>query len=183
MLYIIRHGITDWNVLHKLQGRTDIPLNSEGRRMAEEAAREYRDTSFDICFCSPLIRARETAEILLKGREIPIVIDDRLAEMSFGIYEGLENSFQIPDCPVNVLFRDPAGYTSPPGGAESMDSLFERTGSFLREKVYPLLDQGKDVLIVGHGAMNSAVICQVRGLERKDFWNERIENCRLKHIL
>ena len=39
MLYIMRHGKTDWNVLHKLQGRTDIPLNEEGRRMTE-AARE-----------------------------------------------------------------------------------------------------------------------------------------------
>ena len=65
MLYIIRHGKTDWNVRHKMQGRTDIPLNEEGRQMAEAAREEYRDVHFDICFCSPLIRARETAEILL----------------------------------------------------------------------------------------------------------------------
>ena len=48
MLYIIRHGKTDWNVLHKLQGRTDIPLNEEGRRMAEEARKAYLDVHFDI---------------------------------------------------------------------------------------------------------------------------------------
>ena len=63
MLYIIRHGKTDWNALHKLQGRTDIPLNDEGRQMAEDARKEYRDVHFDVCFCSPLIRARETAEM------------------------------------------------------------------------------------------------------------------------
>ena len=64
MLYIIRHGKTDWNVRHKMQGRTDIPLNEEGRQMAEAAREDYRDVHFDICFCSPLIRAKETAEIL-----------------------------------------------------------------------------------------------------------------------
>ena len=84
MPYIIRHGKTDWNVRHKMQGRTDIPLNEEGRQMAEAAREEYRDVHFDICFCSPLIRARETAEILLRGRDVPIVTDNRLMEMSFG---------------------------------------------------------------------------------------------------
>ncbi|MBO4592414.1 MAG: histidine phosphatase family protein, partial [Eubacterium sp.] len=88
MLYIIRHGKTDWNVMHKLQGKTDVPLNDEGRAMAEQAREEYQDVHFDIAFCSPLSRARETAEILLRGRDIPIITDDRLTEMSFGIYEG-----------------------------------------------------------------------------------------------
>ncbi len=182
MLYIIRHGRTDWNVLHRLQGRTDIPLNDEGRQMAEAARTEYRDVHFDICFCSPLIRAKETAEILLKGRNIPILTDERLVEMGFGSYEGLENSFQIPDCPINELFYHPENYTSPPGGAESLDSLFARTGEFLRERVNPLLEEGKDVLIVGHGAMNSSIVCQVRQLPRAQFWSAGIENCRLMKL-
>ena len=93
MLYIMRHGRTDWNDRHKLQGRTDVPLNEEGRRMAEKAAEEYRDIPLDVCWCSPLIRARETAEIVLRGRDVPILTDDRLREMSFGDYEGQENSF------------------------------------------------------------------------------------------
>lgn len=77
MLYIMRHGRTDWNVLHKLQGRTDIPLNDEGIKMAEAAALKYKDVHFDICYCSPLKRAKKTAEILLVGRDIPIISDDR----------------------------------------------------------------------------------------------------------
>ena len=174
MLYIIRHGKTDWNVLHKLQGRTDVPLNDEGRRMAEAAREEYRDVHFDVCFCSPLVRARETAEILLRGRDVP--------EMSFGSYEGQENSFDIPDCPINVLFFTPEQYVSPPGGAESLDDLFARTGAFLRERVDPLLQEGKDVLIVGHGAMNSSIVCQVRHLPRAQFWSAGIENCKLMRL-
>ena len=128
----MRHGKTDWNVLHKLQGRTDIPLNEEGRRMAEAAREQYKEINFDVCYCSSLIRARETAQIFLKGRDIPIICDDRLMEMSFGVYEGTENSFQIPDCPVNVLFKDPANY-KPVEGGESFEELFARTGEFLKE--------------------------------------------------
>ena len=183
MLYIMRHGKTDWNARHKMQGHTDIPLNDEGREMAEKAAEEYKDVHFDICFCSPLIRARETAEILLKGRNIPIITDDRLKEMSFGEYEGLGYSFELDDCPINVLFWEPEKYTDPPGGAETLDSLFARTGEFLDEKVYPLIRQGKDVLIVGHGAMNSSIVCRVRNIPRKDFWSAGIENCKLMKLM
>ena len=85
MLYIMRHGKTDWNAVHKLQGKTDVPLSGEGREMVEKAGRLYRDTHFDVCFCSPLIRARETAEIILRGRNIPIIEDVRLEEMGFGV--------------------------------------------------------------------------------------------------
>ena len=182
MLYIMRHGRTDWNEQHRLQGSTDIPLNEEGRRMAEKAREEYRDVHFDVCFCSPLIRARETAEILLRGRNVPVLTDDRLMEMSFGSYEGTENSFDIPDCPINELFYHPERYTSPPGGAESLDDLFARTGAFLEERAEPLLKEGKDVLIVGHGAMNSSIVCRVRQLPRARFWSAGIENCRLMRL-
>ena len=183
MLYIMRHGRTDWNDRHKLQGRTDIPLNAEGRRMAEKAAEEYRSVPLDVCWCSPLIRARETAEILLRGRDVPILTDDRLLELSFGSYEGLENSFSIPDCPVNVIFQAPEKYTVSVGGAETFDELFARTGAFLQEVIDPLMEEGKDVLIVGHGVMNLSIISQVRNLPRKEFWSTGIENCKMIRLL
>ena len=183
MLYIMRHGRTDWNVRHKLQGRTDIPLNEEGRRMAEKAAEEYRLVPLDICFCSPLIRARETAEIVLRGRDIPIRPDDRLMEMSFGEFEGIENCFDIPDCPINIVFQKPEEYTCSVGGAETFDELFARTGEFLREVINPLMDQGKNVLIVGHGAMNLSIISQIRKLPRSEFWTPGIENCRMIRLI
>lgn len=179
MLYIMRHGKTEWNARHKLQGRTDIPLNDEGRFMAEKARDEYKDVHFDICYCSPLIRAKETAEILMKDRNIPIITDDRLVEMSFGIYEGVENSFQIPDCPINVLFNEPEKYKIPVKGAESFEELYSRTGEFLKEIIEPQLQQGKDILIVGHGTMNSSIVCQIRGIPIEKFWSAGIENCKL----
>lgn len=182
MLYIIRHGKTDWNEIHKLQGRTDIPLNEDGRAMAREAAVEYKDINFDVCYCSPLIRAYETAQILLEGRDIPIITDDRLKEMSFGIYEGVENSFSIPDCPVNVLFQQPEKYAGVPEG-ETLEELYARTGEFLTEVVKPLLESGKDVLIVGHGAMNSSIYCQVKKVPVADFWKAGIPNCKIMQLI
>lgn len=182
MLYIMRHGKTDWNEIHKLQGRTDIPLNDEGRQMAKAAGIECRNVNFDICYCSPLVRAKETAEIVLQNRNIPILYDDRLMEMSFGIYEGIENSFQIPDCPINVFFQNPSQYVAVKGG-ESFEELFARTGSFLKELVIPALRENKDILIVGHGAMNSSIVCQLKDIPLERFWEAGIENCKLMKLL
>jgi len=183
MLYIMRHGRTDWNVRHKLQGRTDIPLNEEGRRMAEKARKEYRDVPLDICYSSPLVRARETAEIVLRGRGIPILTDDRLREMSFGDYEGTENSFSIPECPINVVFQKPEAYTQSVGGAETFDELFARTGEFLKEVIDPLMARGKNVLIVGHGAMNLSIIGRIREIPISEFWSPGIENCKMIRLI
>ena len=65
MLYIMRHGKTDWNSVNKLQGRTDIPLNDEGKSMAQSASEKYKDVNIDVCYCSPLVRAVETAKIFV----------------------------------------------------------------------------------------------------------------------
>ena len=183
MLYVMRHGRTDWNEKHKLQGRTDIPLNDEGISMAKKAAEEYADVNFDICYCSPLKRARTTAEIVLRGRNIPIITDDRLVEMCFGIYEGVENSFDNPECPINVLFENPENYKVPVEDGESLEQLYSRTGEFLKEVINPLLDQGKDILIVGHGAMNSCIVCQIKNIPVENFWKAGIENCKLMRLV
>lgn len=181
MLYIIRHGLTDWNVAHRLQGQTDTDLNEDGIKMAWAAASEYKDIHFDICYCSPLKRARMTARILLQGRDVPIVTDDRLKEMAFGIYEGFANTYSFPDCPMYAFFKHPEEYKAVLG-AESMDELFARTGEFLREVAMPQVEAGRDVLIVGHGAMNSSIVCQVKGRERSEFWADPIPNCRLQRL-
>jgi probable phosphoglycerate mutase len=194
MLYIMRHGKTDWNATRKLQGRTDIPLNDEGRQMASAAGEKYRDLPLDLCYTSPLIRARETAELFFAARAenlagspsgsgvgapscVPIRTDDRLREMSFGVWEGVADSFQIPDCPINALFQHPENYTTPAEDGESFEQLFARTGAFLKDTIAPQLREGKNILIVGHGAMNCALISQIRRLPRKDFWSAGIDNC------
>ncbi|MCI6501703.1 MAG: histidine phosphatase family protein [Clostridia bacterium] len=183
MLYIMRHGETDWNRRHKLQGRIDIPLNDEGRRMAAQAGEAYKDLHWDVCYCSPLARARETAALFLANRNIPIVTDDRLAEMSFGLYEGAEDYADRADCPIRPLFVAPETYTASIGGAETFASLFGRIQSFLTEIVEPQLQEGKDLLIVGHGAWNAAFACHVRGLPLSQFWSLGTAQCQPTRLL
>ena len=181
-LYIMRHGRTDWNDRRKIQGRTDIPLNEEGRKMALDAAVKYADIKIDRIYCSTLVRAIETAELFARGKDIPIIKDERLVEMSFGVYEGFERSFDFPDCPVNVLFKDPVNYNPPVEGGESFDELYKRTGSFIDE-IMPLVKDGMNILIIGHGAMNRSIINRIKGIPLKDYWSGSIENCKMEKLI
>ena len=148
MLYVLRHGRTDWNDEHKLQGRTDIPLNDTGRTMAVNAGELYKNVHFDICFCSPLIRARETAEILLKGRNVPIVFDDRLLEMSFGEFEGVKDSFGLEGCPINIIFKNPEKYTE---SMKHLRSWRKEQESFLERRLFLFMKKENQSLLLGMG--------------------------------
>lgn len=183
MLYIMRHGRTDWNDIHKIQGRTNTHLNEDGIQMAKEAAKKYKDVHFDVCYCSPLDRARETAALVLAGRDVPIVYDERLVEFGFGTFEGTQDIFEKPDCPLYVFFFHPEDYTTPVEDGESLEELFQRTGDFLKEVVEPDLAAGKDVLILGHGAMNSSIVCQVKKRPVSEFWKDPIPNCELQLLI
>lgn len=169
----------------KAQAAGKNGYSAERQRKADggKAREEYADVHFDVCYCSPLIRARETAEIVLRGRNIPIIPDERLVEMSFGACEGMEYSFDKPGSPIADLFLHPEKYTEPVDGGESFEQLFARTGEFLREVAYPLVNAGKDVLIVGHGAMDSSIVCQVRNIPIADFWSAGIVNCKLMKLM
>ena len=183
MLYLMRHGKTDWNEIKKIQGQSDIPLNEEGRRSAEEARAANADLSFDICFCSTLVRAKETAEIFLSGTGTPVVYDDRLKEIGFGIYEGFEHVFEHPECPVRVLFKDPVHYRAQ-GGAESLEELKARTDAVLDEVILPEVQAGKNVLIVAHGGVGASILSRFRNTPRERFWEDNLlGNCELVRIL
>ena len=85
-LYLIRHGETDYNKQKKNQGQIDVPLNEYGRELAVKTREGLFNIPFDLCLCSPLGRARETAELVLEGRNVPVIIDERIIEVSFGSY-------------------------------------------------------------------------------------------------
>lgn len=86
-LIFVRHGQTDWNKEKKLMGRTDIPLNDEGRAQAAEMVLSL-DGNFDALYSSPLKRAYETAQVVANRFQKDIIVDERLAERSFGSLAG-----------------------------------------------------------------------------------------------
>lgn len=93
-LYIVRHGKTDWNVKGWVQGSTDIELNEEGIRQAKELSEKIDLDKIDICLCSSLKRAKQTAEILVKDK-VKIIYDNLLVERGFGNYEGKPINFNL----------------------------------------------------------------------------------------
>lgn len=174
-LYIIRHGQTDWNRAHRLQGRTDIPLNEWGRLVAELTREGLKDVAFDAAFTSPLIRAKETAELVLEGRHIPIIEDERIIEVNFGAYEG--ESFQLDNENLQNFFSKPEVYY-PVDGSESMESILERTGDFLSELYQNPKYQDSTILISTHGAALCGLLCNIKKWEKADFWKGGLhKNC------
>ena len=181
MLYIVRHGETDWNRQKKVQGHTDIPLNEYGRHLAEETAEGMKDIPIDIGYTSPLKRARETAEIILKGRNIPLLDEPRIQEIGFGIYEGIHTGTQEKEPgsdEFNLFFTDTASY-SPPEGAESVEELYERTGHFLEELCGRRELEDKNILISTHGAAMTALLNRIKGnVTVAGFWKDEVPpNC------
>lgn len=90
MLYIARHGQTIWNAQNKVCGITDVDLTDKGREQAKELALAVADKSIDVIISSPLKRAVETSEIVSDTCNIPVIIDERLIEQNYGIYEGVD---------------------------------------------------------------------------------------------
>ena len=88
IVYLMRHGETDWNKERRLQGRSDIPLNAFGMELAEKTAEGMKESPFDRAFSSPLDRAYTTARIVIGDRPVEVVKDDRLQEICFGPSEG-----------------------------------------------------------------------------------------------
>ena len=84
-IYLIRHGETEWSRTGRHTGRTDVPLNEEGRRRAEMIGRELRGRKLTV-WTSPLERARETCRLAGFGDQA--MVDDDLREWDYGIYEG-----------------------------------------------------------------------------------------------
>lgn len=179
-IYMIRHGETDWNTKRLLQGATDIPLNENGRALARETSKKLEDVSFDVIFSSPLSRAYETAEIMRGNRNIPIITDDRIKEICFGVFEGFccgKEGYNIPDPNFPLFFSDPEKFVAGEGG-ETIIQLCERTTDFLKEIAGREEYQDKTVLVSTHGAAMRGLLSSLQITDLKDFWHGGVhKNC------
>lgn len=159
LLYVLRHGVTRWNKLKKVQGTMDIPLAPEGIELAEKTGKALRDVPFDICFTSPLTRARQTAQCVLGDREIPVIEDKRIQEIDFGVLEGTQfkdAQGKIVSREMEIFFEDPLNFKRPENG-ENISDILKRTREFWIEKTTDPALADKTILVSSHG-------CAVRAL-------------------
>ena len=162
--YLIRHGITEGNKKLRFNGSgTDEPLSKEGR----EALRKIDGVSEDApVFSSPLIRARETAEIMFPGRKA-VVLDD-IREMHFGKLEG-KNHEELQGDPDFQAWLESEGMIKIPGG-ESMKEFMMRTAKALTEayRAAAASDAGS-FYVVTHGGTIMALMSWLTGESHLDF--------------
>ena len=177
-IYFVRHGETIWNKEKKIQGQSDIFLNEYGRELAYITANAMKDIPFDIVYSSPLLRAKETAEILVKNRNLEVLFDSRLLEMSFGDGEGesLPEIHSHPEMKLYNFIHNPGEYT-PPTGGESFEQLYNRCASFIEDIILPSEGKYHSMLIVGHGALIRGMIHYINNRPSKDFWIVTHKNC------
>lgn len=155
-LFVIRHGQTEWNVLKKMQGSADIPLNDKGLEQAKITKSNLDNVDIDLIFCSPLIRARQTAEIINSDRKLNIIFDHRLKERNYGEFEGkCKSTFNYNDF---WAYSKNLNYDK----AENVQEFFKRIYDFLDEikENYP----NNNVLIVTHAGVVRAIECYVNGM-------------------
>ena len=179
-LYIIRHGETPWNTEMRLQGQTNIPLNENGRALAKATAKGMQDISFDLAITSPLDRAVETAQIVLGDRDISLLRDERIQEITFGEMEGVRFRRDADEAsnPEFYCFFHATDRYVPKKGGETFESLYRRTGEFLEELKTKKEWYGKNILVSTHGAASRALLANVLQAPVKEFWGPGVpKNC------
>ena len=150
-LCLIRHGETPWNVERRLQGHTDIELNSHGMTQAIQMAAALKNASikFDALYTSDLKRAADTAQAIVEQFKVPAIIMSELRERHFGALQGLS----ISDAPAlkPELWKAHIARDLDHGleGGESINQFAER----VKNALALILEKhaGKTVLLVSHG--------------------------------
>jgi len=164
-VYYIRHGETDWNVAGRLQGRRDVPLNARGRAQAAHCGDILRDLfvrdsriAAELDYVSsPLGRARQTMELLRPPLGLPgdgYRIDERLAEISFGDWEGYTIAQLHSRDPQRIAAREQDKWHFVPPGGESYKLMSER----LRDWYEGL---SRDTVAVAHGGTARGLIAHL----------------------
>lgn len=164
-LVFVRHGETDWNAIGRLQGQRDIPLNDNGRSQARRngiaIVEEFPEVSDFDFVASPLIRARETMEIVRTALGLDAAgyrLDDRLKEVHYGRWEGFTNEELAQRDPHLVAERRADIWRFVPSDGESYELLSERVGEW-----FDTLD--RPAIVVAHGGVGRVLRHRLLGID------------------
>ena len=175
-LWLLRHGQTDWNVTGRWQGQTsEAPgLNDTGHAQAVSALEHLAGARFAAIYCSDLLRARQTSELIAEPLGLIVVLEPRLREMNLGAWEGMLSSDIEARYPLELAERayDPL-HARPPQGESPLD-VEERVISAMTDitKKYP----DDSVLIVSHGVPLAVIICHAQGIPMDEVYEHIPEN-------
>lgn len=158
-VYLIRHGETEWNRERRIQGRRDTGLSPLGLIQAQQLAERFGEVEFDRVYCSPQLRAKQTAEIIVAGRAIPIAFDEALSERSLGKWEGLLVADVDSHFPEE---RNDPWYA--PRDGESMVEVWDRSYAAW-ERV--ACGESGTTLVISHTYVLLAMLGMVTGLLRE----------------
>jgi len=191
VMYVVRHGETDYNRDGVYQGTLDIPLNENGRWQALSLARKIASIPVHAIYSSPLIRARETTAAIVREmrrtcvytrvksspptkhlpfKKIPDVITlTELQEFSYGSWQGLthEERQQLDPTLHHEWRTDPWNVRFPEG--ESLDDAMRRIMDPLDSLL--IRHRGETILISGHGHVNRLILMYLCNIERNKFWD------------
>lgn len=184
LIYVIRHGETEFNAKGVFQGQTDSELLESGYVLAGVTGEALSDVRFDAAFTSPLTRARETAREVLAASgngDVPLTVDDRLLEIDMGDCEGKrfrpgEREVDAELC--RLFFEDAFAFPGFPNG-EDARAVCARTQAFLDELVR---GQFGTVLVSTHGFALRAMLNRLYD-DPSSFWQEHVPyNCSVSII-
>ena len=181
-LFLVRHGITAWNASGTYQGQLDVPLSDEGREQVRRLRDRLRQVEFQYCYSSALARAKESAAILLQGRECPVYADPDLNEMSYGRWEGLtrqEIRARYPEA-WDAFLAD-REKQAPPGG-ESAADLERRIRALAGSLRTHLADGDVSILVAAHGGSLRTLIACYLDLASRDARRLRLDNASLSIV-
>lgn len=169
-LLLVRHGETEWNRLQRFQGQIDIPLNDNGHAQAQKAAEFLKTVHLDFAVTSPLLRPKETAEAIVAHHPgLVLTTDDRLKEISHGLWEGkLESEIKQEYGPLLQAWKDTPATVQMPQG-ENLQQVWDRSVAAW-EDIVAQAPEGSTGLVVAHDAVNKVILCHVMGLQPQDFW-------------
>ncbi|MDY6902316.1 MAG: histidine phosphatase family protein [Cyanobacteriota bacterium] len=183
-LLLVRHGETEWNQQSKYQGQVDISLNENGKLQSQKVAEFLQDISIDKVYSSSMLRAKETAEIILKHHQnTNLELNDGFKEIIHGVWQGKSETEIEQEFPGELQrwYETPEQFQMPSG--ESLQEVWQRTVEVYESIIKTALTEKLNtVLIVAHGATNQILLCHILGLSAEKFWHFRQSNCCLNVI-